>query len=157
MGYNIQYKYMSIINKRAKFDYKLEEDRYEAGVVLVGAEAKALRNGRGDLSQSVAKIVNREAWLINANIPVPQPPRNYNPTRSRKLLLHQGEITSILTKMKQQKLTLVPVKMYTKGRLVKVELALGKPKRRFEKKETIKRKDIEREIAQSLREQSKFK
>lgn len=141
---------MAILNKRAKFDYKLQVDKYEAGVALLGAEAKTLRDGRGDLSQSVAKILAGEAWLINANLPIAQPPTNYNPTRSRKLLLHKSEITAISTKAKQQKLTLVPIKMYTKGRLVKVELALGKPKRRFEKKEAIKRKDIEREVEREL-------
>ena len=142
---------MRIVNRRAKFDYKLEENRYEAGLSLIGAEAKALRGGRGDLSASVAKIVGNEAWLINSNVPSPDPPLNYSPTRSRKLLLHKDEIISISTRMKQRKLTLVATSMYTKGRLIKVELALGKPKRKFEKKETIKRKDIERELERELK------
>lgn len=147
----LQYKYMAIINKRAKFNYKLEGDKYEAGVSLLGIEAKTIRGGRGDLSNAIAKIHEGEAWLINANIPASQPPLNYNSTRSRKLLLHKHELVSISTKMKQQKLTLVPVKMYNKGRLIKIELVLGKPKRKFEKRQTIKKKDIEREIEQELK------
>lgn len=140
---------MVIFNKRANFDYKLEEDQLEAGLVLSGSEAKAIRTGRADISRSVARILNGEIWLINANVPV-EGAKDYNSTRSRKLLVHRGEIVSILTKMKQRELTLVPLKLYNKGHLVKLKLALGKPKRKFEKKESIKRKDIEREIAGTI-------
>lgn len=140
---------MKIFNRKANYEYKLTGDRVEAGVSLLGAEAKALREGRGDISQAHGRILNGEAFLINANIPAVGV-ANYNPTRMRKLLLHKDEILSISTKMKQQKLNLVPVLMYTKARLVKVQLALGKPKRKFEKKESIKRKDIEREIAGAI-------
>ncbi|MDP3994360.1 MAG: SsrA-binding protein SmpB [bacterium] len=141
---------MRIFNKKAKFDYNLEKERIETGVVLSGGEAKAIRTGHLDLSQSHARIVNGEVFLINANIPV-QGAIKYNSTRMRKLLLHKKEIISLSTKVKQQKLTLVPVKMYTKGHLVKCELALGKSKRKFEKKEAIKRKDIERDIEKEFR------
>jgi len=141
---------MKIPNKRARYEYSLEPDRFEAGLVLSGGEAKAIRTGHADLSRSVARILNGEGWLINANIPF-EGARKYNPTRSRKLLLHKQEITSILTKMKQRRLTLVPVSLYTTGRLVKLALALGKPKRQFEKKEAIKRKDIQRDIERELR------
>jgi len=140
---------MIIINKRAKFNYNLY-DRVEAGISLLGREAKSVRERRADLSNSFAKIINNEAFLINANIPA-DPGGNYNSTRTRKLLLHKSEIVSILSKMKAKKLTLVPTKLYTKGRLVKVELALAKTKKEFEKKEAIKKKDIEREIEKELR------
>lgn len=140
---------MKVFNKRARFDYKLEEDRFDSGLVLSGGEAKALRMGHADLSQSVARVLNGEVWLINANIPVVGA-KDYNSTRSRKLLLHKAEILSIATKMKQRKLTLVPVLMYTKGRLIKLKLALGKPKRKFEKRQVIKAKDIERDIEREL-------
>ena len=149
MRYNIL-KYMRIFNKRAKFDYNLEKGRVETGVVLSGGEAKAVRTGHLDLSQSHARVINGEIYLINANIPV-QGAVKYDSTRMRKLLLHKREIISLSTKMKQQKLTLVPVKMYTKGHLVKCELALGKSKRKFEKKDSIKRKDIQREIERDLK------
>ena len=150
---------MRIFNKRANYEYKLTGDKVEAGISLLGAEAKALRDGRADISQAHARILNGEAFLINANIPATGI-ANYNPTRMRKLLLHKDEILSISTKMKQQKLNFVPVLLYTKrslrpggrkGRLVKVQLVLGKPKRKFEKKESIKRKDIERELEKEFK------
>ena len=140
---------MQVLNKRAKFDYNLLES-YEAGAELLGGEVKAIRQGKIDLSNSFAKVIEDEVFLVNANIPV-KDKKNYSPSRTRRLLLHKDEIISIKTKIKAKKLTLVPTKMYTKGRLVKVQIALAKSKRKFEKKEAIKRKDIEREIARELR------
>ncbi len=141
---------MKILNRKAGFDYLLSDERLEAGLSLKGIEAKSLREGRGDISQSFVKIIDNEIYLINANIPVPDS-QTSDPTRSRKLLLHGSEIVSLLTKSKQQKLAIVPLKLYNKGRLIKIELALGKPKRNFEKKESIKRKDIERDMAQEYK------
>lgn len=141
---------MKIYNRKARFNYKLETEKTEAGISLSGAEAKAIRTGHLDLSQSTARILDGEVWLINANIPV-SGLKNYNATRSRKLLLHKKEIFSLQSKIKQRKLTFVPVRVYTKGHLVKVELRLGKTKRKFEKKQAIKKKDIEREIAGEIR------
>lgn len=141
---------MKIPNRRASFDYALEPERFEAGLSLTGGEAKAVRTGHADLSGSVARIMNGEAYLINANIPVVGAVK-YDAKRTRKLLLHSGEILSISTKMKQRRLTLVPIKMYTKDRFVKLELALGKPKKKFEKREAIKKKDIERELAKDFK------
>jgi len=141
---------MAIINKRARYEYSLTEEKVEAGISLSGGEAKEIREGHADLTQSVARIMEGEVYLINANIPVAGA-KNYVSTRTRKLLLHKEEIVSISTKSKQQKLTLVPTKMYTKGRLVKLELALGKPKRKFEKRQAMKKKDIEKELAQELK------
>ena len=141
---------MKIANKRANYEYILEGDRVEAGISLSGGEAKAVRTGHVDINQSVARIVNGEAFLINANIPVTGA-QNYSSTRSRKLLLHKKEILFLTTKMKQFKLTLVPISLYNKGRLIKVTLALAKPKRKFEKKEAIKRKDIERELEKEFK------
>lgn len=140
---------MQIVNKKAQFNYKLY-DRFEAGIVLNGGEVKAVKNQGADLSNSYAKILNREVYLINANIPV-KDKKNYDSTRTRKLLLHKKEVISLLSIMKAKKLTLVPTKLYTKKRLVKLELALAKTKREFEKKESIKRKDLEREIEQELK------
>lgn len=141
---------MRKVNKRAKYDYKILE-KFEAGVVLSGAEVKAVKNGNVDLSASYAKIINDEAYLINVNIPVPGK-KDYDSQRTRKLLLHKNEIISIKTKIEGKRLTLVPVSMYTKGRLVKVEIALAKPKRKFEKKEQKKKKDIERQIERELKD-----
>jgi len=139
-----------ITNKRASYEYSLEEDRYEAGLSLNGVEAKAIREGHADLSRSVIRLLGGEAWLINANISSVQAQIS-SPTRSRKLLLHKSEILSLATKMKQFKLTAVPIMLYTKGRLVKLKFTLGKPKRKFEKKEFLKKKDVERELEQELK------
>lgn len=140
---------MRITNKRARYDYRLF-DKYEAGVSLTGAEVKAIRNGRANISQSYAKIINGEIYLINANIQA-KGVKDYDPLKTRKLLLKKAEIVSIQTKIKQKKLTLMPTKLYTRGRLIKIEIALAKAKRKFEKKEAIKKKDIEREIAKALK------
>jgi len=133
---------MKIPNRRVRFDYILEPERFEAGVSLTG--------GHIDISQSVARIADGQAYLINANIPVAGATK-YDSKRTRKLLLHRDEIVLLGVKMKQKKLTLVPLKVYTRGRFVKFELALGKPKRKFEKKEAIKRKDIKREIEREFK------
>jgi SsrA-binding protein len=141
---------VNIFNKKSKFDYQLLGEGVEAGISLKGAEAKSIREGRGDISKSFVKIVGNEAFLVNANIPVSSI-ANYDSTRTRKLLLHKSEILSLLTKMKQRKLQIVPLKLYNKGRLVKLYLELGKPKREFEKREAIKKKDIDRDIERELK------
>ena len=153
---------MRIINKKAKFNYNFLE-RLEVGISLIGAEAKALRIKGADLSSSFAKIIGGEIYLVNANIPV-EGKKDYNPTRSRKLLLHKDQIVSIESKIKAKKLTLVPTKIYNKrslrpgghkSRLIKVEIALAKSKRKFEKKEAIKKKDIERELQEALKSEAR--
>jgi len=145
------YSNMQITNKKANFNYILEPERIEAGIALKGAEAKSIRGGRGDLSDAYAKVMGSEIFLVNANIPYEGIP-NYDPTRSRKLLLHRSEIVSLNTKLKAKKLTLIPLKLYTTGHLVKLQLALGKSKRKFEKKESIKKKDIARELEEEFKQ-----
>jgi SsrA-binding protein len=142
---------MNITNKKANYSYILEPEKIEAGLVLLGTEAKSLRCGRGDLSDSYAKIINDEVYLVNANIPCPNL-TNYDSTRSRKVLLHRSEIVSLKSKIKAKKLTLVPVKLYTCGHLIKLSLCLGKSKHKFEKRETIKKKDIDRDIERELKQ-----
>lgn len=137
---------MLILNKKAKFNYFLLEF-FEAGVVLAGSEAKALRTVGADLSNAYVKIINNEIWLVNVSIPI-QGKLEYIPTRSRKLLMHRKEIVLLESKIKAKNLILVPAKLYNKGRLVKVSVAIAKPKRKFEKKESIKKKDLERELRQ---------
>lgn len=141
---------MRVKNKKAGYNYNLYE-KFEAGISLVGGEAKSVKVGRVDINQSYAKIINGQAYLINANIPI-EGKKNYSSTRTRKLLLHKSEIISIQSKIKAKKLTIVPIVMYTKGRLIKVGLALAKAKRKFEKRESIKKKDIEREIEKELKD-----
>jgi SsrA-binding protein len=140
---------MLIINKRAGFDNDLLE-RFEAGIVLKGAEAKAIRMGHADLSRSFARLVQGELFLVNASVPITNL-SNYEPTRTRKLLVHKKELSTLEGKVKGQKLTLVPVKMYTKGHLIKVELALARSKRKFEKREVLRQRDIDRDVQMELR------
>lgn len=141
---------MNISNKRARYEYELTGEGVEAGISLLGAEAKSVREGRADISQSTVRILGDEVYLINANIPA-SGLQKYNPTKARKLLLHRGEILSLITKMKQRKLQIVPIRVYNKGRLIKLYLELGRAKRKFEKKEAIKRHDINREIEREFK------
>ncbi|MGD8744308.1 MAG: SsrA-binding protein SmpB [Candidatus Woesebacteria bacterium] len=145
---------MKVINKKASFKYKLF-DRYEAGVVLKGFEVKAVKRGRVDLSGAYAKFIRGEVYLVNASINpqiTPTGEGDYKPTRSRKLLLRKREIVEIKTKIKAKKLTIVPVKMYTKGRLIKVEIALAKAKREHDKRKALKKKEIKRRIERELKD-----
>ena len=141
---------MRIFNKKARFEYELTPEKIESGISLKGVEAKSIREGRGDLSQSHVRVLGDEVFLINANIPVVGI-QKYEPTRMRKLLLHKNEILSLITKMKQRSLQIVPTVMYNKGHLIKLQLSLGKPKGKFEKKESIKKKDIQRELEREFK------
>lgn len=144
---------MKLYNKRARFDYQIE-DSFEAGIALTGTEVKSIRDGRGDISSAFVRLRGGEAWLIGANIPqsVHSSIQDYDPVRSRKILLHKEQLLSLGTKLTSKNLTLVPVSLYTKGRLVKAEIALGKGKKQFEKKEAKRRADLDREAEQALRE-----
>lgn len=144
---------MIIRNKRAKFNYRLF-DRFEAGINLKGAEVKALKTGRGDISRAFAKFVGGELFLLGANIPTNNP--DLDPVRSRKLLLHKKELFLIKQQIQAKKLTLVPTKLYTRKRLVKAEIALAKTKRKFEKKRALKKKDVERDVEKELKGVKKF-
>lgn len=141
------------INPRAKYDYEILET-YEAGMVLAGYEVKSIKTGHISLKGSYVTIKNNEAFLINAYIPPYQPkntPDDYEPSRSRKLLLHKSEIKSLIGKIRQKSLTLVPLRVYTKRKKVKLEFALGKGKRKIDKREKIKKREVERTINRALR------
>ena len=143
---------MKITNRKAPFDYQLL-DRFEAGINLFGAEVKAVRDGHVDLSGSFVRFLSSEAYLVNANIfPYKYArPESYDERRTRKLLLHKKEIISLKSKMEGSSLTIVPISVYTTHGLIKVELALAKSKKKFEKRESIKKRDINREIAEELK------
>lgn len=143
---------MKIFNRQAPFEYNLL-DRVEAGLALTGAEVKSIKTGRADLSASFVRLTNGEAFLVNANLPglSGSLPRDYDPRRSRKLLLHRSELVSLETKAKQDKLTIIPISVYTKGRLIKVQIALGKAKRKFEKREAKRKKDVQRDTERELK------
>jgi SsrA-binding protein len=141
---------MKVFNKKASFEYELTSEKIEAGLVLKGIEAKAFRDGRINLSSAHVRVLDGEIYLINANIAA-NDIKGYEPTRMRKLLLHKNEILSIITKMKQKKLQIVPTVMYNSRSRIKLELVLGKPKRKFDKKESIKAKDIQRDLGRELK------
>lgn len=137
---------MKIINKRAHYDYELLET-FEAGINLQGQEVKAVREGHADLTGSFARIVGSEAYLVNAKIFPYEYARteNYDQNRTRKLLLHKKQIISLKAKTDGANLTIVPVSLYTTHNLIKVELALGKSRKQFNKREQKKRRDLDRE------------
>ncbi len=143
---------MKITNKRAFYDYQLL-DRFEAGIKLNGGEVKAIREGHADLTGSFARLIGSEAYLVNAKIFPYKFMRTdeYDEKRTRKLLMHKKEILKIKAKLDGAGLTIVPVSLYNKHHLIKVELALGKGKKQFQKKESLKRKDIEREVQEELK------
>lgn len=138
---------MRIVNRKAPFEFEIQE-KFEAGINLLGAEVKAVKLGHADLSGSHVRIMGSEAYLINARIFPYQfaRPESYDENRTRKLLLHKQQIISLKSRMDGQNLTLVPISMYTKGTLIKLEVALGRGKKKFEKKEAKKKKDIQREL-----------
>lgn len=140
-------------NPRAKFDFDILKE-YEAGIVLSGQEVKSVRGGNVSLKGAYATIHGEELWLINAHIGAYKkagPLKDYEPTRSRKLLLHNREIKELLGKVQSQGLTLIPLSVYTRGRRLKVELGLGRGRKKYEKREVIKKRAIQKEIHQILR------
>lgn len=142
---------MKIVNRRAFFDYQIGE-RIEAGINLLGAEVKAIRGGHADLTGSFVKIIGSEVYLVNAKIFPYQyaKPENYDEKRTRKLLLHKNEIIALKSKTSGQNLSLVPLSIYTTKGFIKVEIGLGKGKKKFEKKEAIKKKDLQKKIEEEL-------
>lgn len=146
---------MRILNKRAPYDYALLET-IEAGINLQGQEVKAIRLGHADLTGSYARIIGGEMYLINAKIFPYEFARtqDYDQSRTRKLLLHKKELYSLKSKIDGANLTIVPVSMYTTHNLIKVELAIGKPRKQYDKKEKLKKKDINRDIDRALKSYS---
>lgn len=138
-------------NKKAYFDYEIT-DTYEAGVVLTGPEVKSIKNGHISIKESYAVVKDSEIWLLNAHVsPYQYSTQNEEPTRSRKLLLKKSEVNSLLGKIQQKGLTLVTTKVYLKNGLVKIEIGLGKGKKKHEKKQKIKERDIERDMNRDIR------
>ena len=137
---------MEILNKKARYDYFII-DEIEAGIELVGTEIKSIRKGSVDLSESFVVIKNNEAILLNTYICEYKEGSSFNhdERRSRRLLLHKKEIIKLKEKIKEERLTLVPLKMYFKGSKVKVLVALCKGKKNYDKREAIKERDLKRE------------
>lgn len=139
-------------NKRAIFDYEILEI-WEAGLVLTGAEVKSVRQGQMSLKGAYVTINQDELWLINAHISPYKKAGlrlNHEPTRRRKLLLKKAEIKSLLGQKQQSGLTIIPLKVYTKRHRIKVEIGLGRGRKKFDKRELIKKRDNERETRREL-------
>ena len=141
-------------NRKARFDYEVLE-KYEAGIELLGSEVKSVRGGQMSLDGSFVIIRGGEAYIINANVPPYQPknaPKDYDPVRNRKLLLTKKEIAELAGSEKNKSLTIVPISVYNKGRKIKVEIALVKGKKKHDKRETIKKRETDREIRREFKE-----
>ena len=145
-------------NRKARHDYLIEETM-EAGIVLVGSEIKSVRAGRVNLRESYVRIERGEAWLLNAHISIwPQAGTHFNhePTRSRKLLLHAEELDRLRAKVDQKGLTIVPLKLYFVRGKAKVEIAVAKGKKLYDKRDALAERDSKREIERAMRERSRY-
>jgi SsrA-binding protein len=140
------------INRQARHNYFIDEV-FEAGLVLLGSEVKSLRDGKANLKDSYARIQKGEAVLVNAHVSPYAGANQFNhePTRTRKLLLHQREIERLTGKTREKGLTLIPLRLYFKNGRAKVELGLARGKKLYDKRETIRRKAAEREVERSLK------
>jgi SsrA-binding protein len=143
-------------NRKARHDYFVEE-RYEAGIILTGTEIKSIRAARVNLKDSYAEIVNGEVWLNQMHIsPYEQGNRfNHDPLRKRKLLLNRSEINKLLGKVQQQGMTLIPLKIYLKQGLAKIELGLCKGKKSYDKRDDLANRDAKRQMERELRDRYK--
>jgi len=137
-------------NKRAYFDYEIIEV-FEAGIELRGFEVKAIKSGRINLAGAYVVIKNNQAWLLNSDIPPYQPknmPEDYDSKRTRRLLLKKSEIKNLIGRVQEKGLTLLPLKVYTKGKSarIKIEIGLGKSRKKADKRQLIKKREVQREI-----------
>lgn len=140
------------LNRRARHDYFIEET-FEAGMVLTGSEVKSLRDGRANLKDSHVRILKGEAVLLNAHIsPYPAANQfNHDPTRNRKLLLHKREIRRLAGRVSERGLTLIPLRLYFKKGRAKAELGLARGKKLYDKRETLRKRAMQREVERSLK------
>ncbi|HUZ92513.1 MAG TPA: SsrA-binding protein SmpB [Candidatus Paceibacterota bacterium] len=136
------------LNRRARFDYEIAET-FEAGIELRGFEAKSAKAGQMQLSGAHTLVRGNELWLLNSQIPAYQPknsPLDYDPGHTRRLLMHTAEIKRIAGLMKEKKSSLIPLRAYVKKNLVKIELGLGRPRKKSDKREFLKEKSARREM-----------
>lgn len=142
---------MRIINRKATYDYTIL-DRLEAGVQLTGAEVKSIRGGHASLEGAFVRIVGSEMYVVNAQVfpYIYARPEGYDPTRTRKLLVHKKEIIALKSKTEGSKLTLVPLSWYTRGPQIKLEVGLARGKKQYEKREQKRREDQKRDMEREL-------
>ena len=140
------------VNRKARHDYIIEET-YEAGLVLTGSEVKSLREGRANLKDSYSRVDRGEAFLLNTHISHYHAAHHFNhdPTRTRKLLMHKREILRLMGKVQEKGLTLVPLRLYFKNGHAKVELALARGKKLYDKRSTIREREVRREMERAMR------
>ena len=141
-------------NRRARHDYEILE-RFEAGIVLSGAEVKSLRGGHGSLAEAFGRVRDGEVWLEGMHIPPYEQAMDkarYQPVRPRKLLMHRKEIERLIGKTAERGLTLVPTRIYFAGPRAKVEIALARGKDRFDKRESIKAREQRRDVERAMQE-----
>ncbi len=142
------------VNKRARFDYDLQET-FEGGLVLTGPEVKSAKAGSVQLKGAFLDIRSGELWLKNAHIsrfaPAAGAQKEYEPDHDRKVLVHKREMKRFIGKKQAEGFTLVPLSIYLKGNLVKLEFAIGKGKKKFEKRDAIKKRDVDRQIRQDMK------
>lgn len=143
---------MEILNRKARYDYYIE-DTYEAGIALSGTEIKSIRNGKAQLKDSYAIVKNDEVFVLNMHISKYEQGNifNHDETRTRKLLLHKKEIYKIRDAISRDGYTLIPIKIYFKGNKAKLELGIARGKHNYDKRETIKERDMKREIEKNLK------
>ena len=144
----------AIINKKVRYHYTVLHT-IEAGIVLIGSEVKSIKNGHADISNAYVSIRNDEIYLINGNVPRykhSSPHEEYDTLRDRKLLLHKKDIFILKGKLTQKGLTLVPIKVYTKRGIIKVEVGLVKGKSKVDKRETIKERESKRRMSRILKQ-----
>lgn len=146
--------FTDIRNKKAHFNYDILE-KYEAGIELFGFEVKSIKGGHGSLEGTRVIIRDNEAYLIGVNIPPYQTgntPAGYDPTRTRKLLLTKKEIKELIGKGEQAGLTIVPLALYNKSGRVKVSIAVAKGRKKYDKREVLKKRDADRDIRREMRD-----
>lgn len=139
-------------NRKALYNYEVLQ-RMEAGLALMGSEIKSIRLGRVNLGEAFARPERGELWLMNAHIAqyAPAGPQGHEPTRKRKLLLHKMQVRQLSRAVEEQGLTLVPLRLYLKDGIAKIELALVRGRKRYDKRAAIAKRDAEREMARALR------
>lgn len=138
---------VSINNKKARFEYEIQE-KFTAGMVLLGTEIKSIRQGKASIKEAYCFIENGELWIRNMNISIYEEagPNNHDPVRLRKLLLNETELKKIEKKMRDVGLTIVPLKVFLSGGWAKLEIGIAKGKKHFDKRNDIRSKDVERQL-----------
>ena len=143
---------MEILNRKARFDYEIF-DKFEAGIVLTGTEIKSIREGNANIKDCYAIVRDNEVYLLNMYIKEYKEGNifNHDETRTRKLLLHKKEIYKMRDAISREGYTLIPIKLYFKGNLAKVEIGIARGKKTYDKRESIKERDIKRNLAKNYK------